>query len=402
MQQQNITLSKQSDLFTFFEKVSKESYLDLLSDFDIEIDNRDDFIAFSSYSNSYFPSGADGNIRYYLPTNLRSIEYMTPSDYLNLVNLHISDCVGFYDTFAGLLQDGPELSGTVGLVSPNLNTNETCDYNLRTILYTYPFFNYQNGTDIDKAIQEFKDELFKLKIEIYDQFNSKLMSEYSNTIVKMQDFNINDFNYTTNSFGERFYYMKEPLKIYIYGQDILTANNYIYVKLLAEFFDTYYITTEKIFRNQWGLVLDELIFEFIQGDIFPEFTNIESFDIVSGDIEVTTRAVGTDYEWATLYYNYLNLGEYSGWDLIENQTQFTIQNNYAYFTFNWSTTQLTDDSVYKLRVVFQDTKGFQGNATIVNITVINSPPNITCSAFFLNDQGWQEIQDLEHVSGTIK
>ena len=167
--------------------------------------------------------------------------------------------------------------------------------------------------------------------------------------------------------------MKEPLKIYIYGQDILTANDYIYVKLLAEFLDTYYITTEKTFRNQWGLVLDELIFEFIQGDILPEFTNIAPFDILAGEVEIEARAVGTDYEFATLYYNYLNLGEYSGWDLIENQTQFTIQNNYAYFMFNWSTTQLTDDSVYKLRVVFQDTKGFQGNATIANITVINSP-----------------------------
>ncbi|MFW9971768.1 MAG: hypothetical protein ACFFDF_16375, partial [Candidatus Odinarchaeota archaeon] len=402
LQQQDIYISRQSNDFTFFEKTSKEAYLDLLSDFDIEIDNRDDFIAFSSYSSSYYPSGTNGNYQYYLPTNEFNIEDMSPANFLNLINLHISDCVGYYDTFSGLLLDGSELSSSVGLVTPNLNSNVTCDYNLRAILYTYPFFNYQNGTDMDKAIEEFKSELLKIKLEIYNQFNIKILSEYSDTLIRFQNFDINNFSFTINSRGEKFYYMTDPLKLFIYGQDIITDTDFIFVKLVAEFLDTYYITSEKTFRNHWGLIVDDFTLEFVQGDILPEFVNIEPFEIVSDVVDITVRAVGNDYEWCALYYNYKNMGEFDGYDLISNITQSTFQDDYSYFTFTWNTTELTDDSVYKLKAILQDTKGFQGNVSISNVTVINSPPDVTCQAFSLSDQGWNLIDELEEISGDLK
>ncbi|KKN31414.1 hypothetical protein LCGC14_0824170, partial [marine sediment metagenome] len=402
IQVQDIQVSRENNAFTFFEKISKNANLNVLSDLNIQLYNRNDFITFSSFSDSFYLSNSQGNNLFYLPSNREDIQYITPSNYLNLVNLHASDCIGYYDTYNGVLIDGPELKSEVGIVSPNLYSNETADYNLRAILYTYPFFNFQNGTDLDKAFQEFKTELLKIKVEVFNQFNNIYMSEYSKTIIKMQDFDISDFNNTINSRGEKFYFMKSPLKIYIYGENIITSTEYIYLKLISEFFDTYYVTPEKAFRNQWGIFIDDLKFEFIQDAILPEFTNIQSFDTFSEVVDIEVRAIGDNYEWAALYYNYMDMGQYDGYDLIANNTQYTLQGDYAHFNFTWNTTDLADDTIYKLRVVMQNDIGFYGNTTLSNITVINSPPNITIQAFSLSDQGWNTINDLDEVSGYIK
>ncbi|KKM21390.1 hypothetical protein LCGC14_1635900, partial [marine sediment metagenome] len=399
---QEQTLSLLNESVTSFEKLSKLAYLNLISDNDFTVDGRDDLIVLSTFSKGYNFSHSIGNNYYYLPVNQKDIAYVTPADYLNLINLYISDCIGYNDTFTGMLIDGPELNSEVGLVSPNLYDSNVSDYQVRTILEFYPFFNYQEGTDLDKAFSEFKNELLKLKLEIYDEYNSKVLSEYSNTIIKMQDFNIADFSSSVNPLGEKYYYMSTPLKIYIYGQNIVTNTEFIYFKFIAEFIDTFYITTEKTFRNQWGILLDSLKLEFIQGKILPEFINIASFDIISGVKNIDAKAIGHDYEWAALYYNYKNLGPDFGYDLIQNQTQFTLQNDYSYFNFDFDTTGLVDDSIYKLLVVFQDNKGFRGNLSISNITIINSPPDITINAFDLTNNGWDPIFDLEPVSGTIK
>ena len=400
IQEQDLSLLNES--ITSFEKLSKQAYLNLISDDDLTINGRDDFIVLSSFSNGFYPSGSNGNNRYYLPVNQRDIAYINPADYLNLINLHITDCMGYNDTFNGMMIDGPQLMGEVGLISPNLYSNETSDYQLRAILELYPFFNYQEGTDLDKTFSEFKDELLKLKLEVYNQYNSKILSKYSNTIIRMQDFDIADFNSSVNSLGEKYYYMDSPLKIYIYGQNIVTNTEYIYLKFTAEFLDTFYVSTEKTFRSQWGILLDSLKLEFIMGEILPELINIAPYDIISGVKNIDARAIGNDYEWAALYYNYKNLGPYDGYDLITNVTQFTFQDDYSYFNFDFNTTELVDDSIYKLLVVFQDNKGFQGNLSISNITIINSPPDINATAFDLTNNGWDPIFDLEPVSGTIK
>ncbi|MHA2252282.1 MAG: LamG domain-containing protein [Candidatus Kariarchaeaceae archaeon] len=385
-----------------FEKLSKEAYLTLISDNDLTINDRDDLIVLSSFSNGFFPSGSDGNYRYYLPVNQKEIEDMSPTKYLNLVNLHINDCKGYNDAFSGLLVDGPELTGEVGLVSPNLYSNETCDYQLRAIIELYPFFNYQNGSGLDKTFAEFKDELLRLKLEVYNEYNAKILSEYSDTTIKMGDFDLADFNSSVNSLGEKYYYMDTPLKLYIYGEDILTNTEYIFFKLIAEFSDTFYLTTEKTFRNQWGVFIDSANLEFIQDDILPSFSNLEPFDILTGTVDIDVKAVGNDYEWAALYYNYKNMGSYSGYDLIANITQFSSQNDYSSCTFNWNTSELTDDSIYKVMVEFQNKKGFKGNVSVANITVINTSPNITSQAYSLDSEGWSPISDLEEVANTLK
>ncbi|MBA7481983.1 hypothetical protein ES707_17463 [subsurface metagenome] len=402
-QQQDIKLSKEANPFLFLEKTSKEAYIDLLSDYRFEIDYKDDYVVFSSYSNAFYPSGSEENYRYYLPVNQKPIEQINPSEYLNTINLHLSDCVGYYDPFAGLLIDGQELESKAGVVTPNLYSNNTSNYYLRTIVNAYPVFNYQNGTDLDKSFNEFKSEFVKLKLEIFDQYSSKVFSKYSNTIIRMQDFDINDFTYVSNDMGERYYYMKEPLKVYIYGCDIITSTDYIYLEFITEFSDTFYVTTEKTFRNQWGLIVDSLKFEFIQGEIIPEFVNIDSFEVISGECEITVRAIGDDFEWSALYYDYKHMGNYSGYDLIENTTIFEMIGDYAYFTFTWNTSELVDDSIYELLVVIQNNKGLQGNLSITNVTVVNSYPNITCLAHSMDNGGnWNPIADNELVSNYIK
>ena len=75
---------------------------------------------------------------------------------------------------------------------------------------------------------------FILENEIYDEFNTKVLSEYSNIQIHMQDFDISDFEHIMNGNGEKYYYKTEPLKLYIYGEDILTDTKYIYIKFVTE------------------------------------------------------------------------------------------------------------------------------------------------------------------------
>ena len=170
----------------------------------------------------------------------------------------------------------------------------------------------------------------------------------------MQYFDINSFNITTNSLGQKYYYMKDPIKVYIYGEDIVTETEYVYLELTAELEDSFYITTEQVFRNHWGVIVESVKFEFLQGDILPEFVNVAPFDVVSGELQVRVRAIGEDLEWATLYYNYKNLGVYEGWDFIANVSEYSFDSNYAYFNFTWNTIGLADDTIYELKAVFQN------------------------------------------------
>jgi len=400
---QTITLYEGVDPFMYFEKVSKPSNLDLISNFGIQVDGRDDLVALSSLSQGYIPAGTEDNYQYYIPANSKNITNTAPADYLNFINIHLYDCVGLYDSSNNLLVDGANLKGKSGLVSPNLNSNETCSYSLRSILDVYPFFNYRNGSDIDKSFSEFKSELMKLKVEIYDQFNVKIFSGYSDTLIRMQNFDINDFTYTTNDDGERFYYMEDPLRVYIYGDDIVTSTDYVSLKLSVEFFDTYYMTVENTFRNLWGVFLDNAKFEFIQNDILPEFMNVESFDFLSDEVEIIVRAFGDDYEWACLLYNYKNMGPYFfGYDLIANLSSFELIDDYATFNFTWDTSELEDDSIYELMVLLQNNKGIRGNSSLTNITVINTPPNITFVAKKLTEEGWKPIYNGESVLDYVK
>ncbi|MFX1256495.1 MAG: hypothetical protein ACFFAN_01445, partial [Promethearchaeota archaeon] len=401
--------SKSSNPSFFFEKRTKEAYLRLLSDHGIDINGRDDFISFYSISNAYYEAGSDGDYQYYLPSIIRQINKTTPAEYLTLINTNIADCVGIYDAFDNLYIDGQDdLKGKAGIISPNLYENETCSYSLRSIINLYPFYNYQNGTDLEKSFEEFKSELLKIKLEIYNQYNEKILSKYSNKIFKIADLDIGDFVYATNSEGERYYYTENPLKVYIYGQDILTSTDYIYLELTAEFLDDFYITNrrDELFKNQWGIFVDSWKNEFIVNKVSPEFIVPDpqsSEEVISGVYNVIVKALGNNYEWAALYYNYKNMGEHNGYDLIANVSDFEYKNDFSYFNFTWDTTNLEDDNIYELMIVIQDNIGLKGNTTLTNLTIINAYPDVTCLAYEMDSEGtWNTIQDGQAVEGYVK
>ena len=127
-----------------------------------------------------------------------------------VINTYLHDCIGLYDAQNNLLLDGPQFEGRIGLVTPYLETNEICSYSLRTIIDLYPYFSYRNGTDLQKACDEFQSELLKLRVDIYNNYNEKLLSKYSQTILKFSEFDTNDFSSVTTEDGEKFYYMTEP------------------------------------------------------------------------------------------------------------------------------------------------------------------------------------------------
>ena len=56
--------------------------------------------------------------------------------------------------------------------------------------------------------------------------------------------------------------MKAPLTVYLYLDEIITSTDYIYAKLITEFLNSFYTTDNKLFKNQWGVVVDDFKLEF--------------------------------------------------------------------------------------------------------------------------------------------
>ena len=405
---QEYAFSQDSNPYFFFEKESKTAFLNLIDDLNANIDGREDLIAFYTESNAYYPAGIKDSVQYYLPSFKKQFLNASPAELLNFVNLRLSDCVGLYDAYSNLIVDGPSLMGNTGLVTPNLKSSEKNSYSLRAILKLYPYFRFSNGSDNYRSLEQFKSELLKFKLELFDEFNSKILSKYFDTMIEMKNFDDSEFVKVTNEEGVDYYYLKDGLKLYAYGKDVIVSTNYVYLKLIAELFDSYYVSNGNSFKNQWGVFLDDFKLEFIQDQVTPEFVNLKSGDAITGTQNVIVKAKGDDMAFALLYFDYCGMGGPFEPDfLIANVTTFYYKDGYCYFNFTWNTAQynppLRDDSNYGLTVVMKNKIGLKGNATINDLTVVNSLLNTTTKVFETQSgENWVPVNTDKRVSGYIK
>ena len=268
---QTYSVDKCKDPFLFFEKRTTEAELNLLTDFNIELDQREDFAVFSSYSPGYYSNNLEENIQYFLPANTSE---ELGSSFISQVNSSI-DCIGYRD-----LIDGPNSIGRTGLKSPNLRTEEIGNYSVKTILRIYPFFSFQEGSNDKTLINYLKSESINLDLEIFNEFNEKISSANTIATIPMNSFKIDDFILLSNDKGERYYVLKDHLTLYLYLDGVITSTDYIYAKLSSEFMNSFHTTDSKIFKSHYGILLDDLKLEFIEQDIV-----LEVHDLVSNATE---------------------------------------------------------------------------------------------------------------------
>jgi len=187
---QTYLIERNRNPFIFFERLTGEAQLNLLSDFGIEIEGRNDFISFSSFNDNHFGT------------------------------------LGTYDFSGKYLEDEENTKARTGIISPNLYTNNTNNYTLRAIIDFYPFFKCQEDIQLESILHSFNSNKMKLNFEIFNQYEEKVATNYENPYLMLNDLNITDFACLTNNINERYFIAKEPIELHLYLHDIITSRSH--------------------------------------------------------------------------------------------------------------------------------------------------------------------------------
>ncbi|MBA7517955.1 hypothetical protein ES705_10020 [subsurface metagenome] len=227
---QTYLLERDKNPFIFFEKLTSDANLNLLSDFGIEIEGRNDLISFSSLSDNYFGT------------------------------------LGVYDSFGKFIVDENNIKARTGIVSPNLYSNNTNNYTLRAIIDFYPFLKCQEDIQLESILHSFNSNKMDLNLEIFNQYGEKIATNYGNPYLMVDDLDVNDFASIINNIGEKYYFTIKPMKLYVCLNEIITSTDYIYLKLISEFSDKFNSTI----TYEQGVFLDTVKLEFIQEETYFE------------------------------------------------------------------------------------------------------------------------------------